>query len=151
VLVNDMGRALLSGFSFEDKDLETNVGPPVQWAAPEFLTEEGSARSAAGDIFGFGRMCLSVSLAEGQPHGGLEVEHDPKMHQISTKAHPLFPDVRESVVFFRTIKGLIPTRPTQEECDGVLMSDDLWSLAVDCWAMYPKERPTIDNVLERLR
>jgi hypothetical protein len=144
-----MGRALLSDFSYED--LETKLRPPTGWEAPEFCKREGSARSAAGDIFGFGRMCLSVSPAKGQPHGGLEVEHDPIMHQISTKARPLFPDVRESVVFFRTIMGLIPTRPTQEECDGVLMSDDLWSLAVDCWAMDPKERPTIDNVLERLR
>jgi hypothetical protein len=63
VLVNDMGRALLSDFLYDD--LEMELGPSIGWMAPERLTGEDSTRSAAGDIFGFGRMCLSVSLAMG--------------------------------------------------------------------------------------
>jgi hypothetical protein len=63
VLVDDTGRALLTDFSFES--LEANSGPPTGWAAPEFLTDEDSTRSAAGDIFGFGCLCLSVSVAKG--------------------------------------------------------------------------------------
>jgi hypothetical protein len=66
------------------------------------------------------------------------------------KQRPFFPR-SDLAVTLHIIKGETPKRPTQEECDGVPMSDDLWSLAVDCWAMNPKERPTIDNVLQRLR
>jgi hypothetical protein len=73
------------------------------------------------------------------------------VNQISTKKSPFWPDYQKDVlVCFMVTQGKTPRKPTDEECDGVPMSEELWSLAQDCWEIEAEQRPTIDSVLGRL-
>jgi hypothetical protein len=70
-------------------------------------------------------------------------------HQISTKKSPFHP-TNENLIRDMVETGVEPNKPTATECEGVPMSEELWSLARDCWKMDAKQRPTIGSVLERL-
>jgi hypothetical protein len=70
--------------------------------------------------------------------------------QISTKHSPFYPDVRQDGLIRDTVeRGVSPRKPRDEECEGLPMSEELWSLAEDCW-VEAQLRPTISSVLERL-
>jgi hypothetical protein len=126
--------------------------------APEILDVDPmnpglSRKNAAVDVFAFGRMCLSVSVAVTvhQVSGDAMVSEYMSFNQISTKKSPFYPDITtEELVRDMVERGETPRKPTDEECSGVPMSEELWSLAEDCWITDAKQRPTIDNVLERL-
>jgi hypothetical protein len=70
-------------------------------------------------------------------------------HQISTKKSPFHP-THENLIRDMVETGVEPNKPTDKDCEGVPMSEELWSLARDCWKMDAKQRPTIGSVLERL-
>lgn len=46
------------------------------------------------------------------------------------------------------MQGKRPDRPNDP--NGILMQDDLWRLVNECWVQEPKDRPSMDHVLEKL-
>jgi hypothetical protein len=131
----------------------------VRWTAPEILDVDPmnprlSRKNAAVDVFAFGRMCLSVSAVATvhQVSGDAMVSEYMSFNQISTKKSPFYPDITtEELVRDMVERGETPRKPTDEECDGAPILEDLWSLANDCWKMEAKQRPSMGRVLERLR
>jgi hypothetical protein len=167
VLVNDIGRAMLTDFGTvvvgeltKSKIITTQTAAGmVRWTAPEMLDVDPnnprlSRKSAAVDVFAFGRMCLSVSAVATvrQVSGDAMVSEYMSFNQISTKKSPFYPDItNEELVADMVEQGETPRKPTDQECDGAPISEDLWSLANDCWKKEAQKRPSMENVLERLR
>ena len=59
-----------------------------------------------------------------------------------------FPHCSSMAVMREIIKGKHPDRPTGPE--AVWFTDDLWEMLEQCWLHDPKQRPTIEGVLECL-
>jgi len=53
---------------------------------------------------------------------------------------------RDTAVIFKVTKGERPTRPSAE----LGLMDHIWSLMQDCWKGVPTERPSVDQIIERL-
>jgi hypothetical protein len=164
VLISDGGRAMLAGFSeIVVGDLEKDkIHTPkeavgmTRWTAPDILEVDPFSprlrrKDAAADVFAFGRLCLSVSAVViiHQVSGDAMVSEHTSFNQISIKKSPFHP-IHENLIWDMVESGVEPNRPTETECEGVPMTEELWSLARDCWKMDAKQRPTIGSVLERL-
>ena len=59
-----------------------------------------------------------------------------------------FPRYKEFAVMRRVIEGERPGRP--QGTKGRWFTDDLWGTLEQCWLPQPKDRPTVEAVLERL-
>ena len=64
--------------------------------------------------------------------------------------HPYSYITNDFVVAFEVVKGNPPRRPSQEECPHSPMSDEVWSITRQCWAIDPANRPTMPAVYELL-
>ena len=65
------------------------------------------------------------------------------MYEILTRKdpyheHPMFTAIA------KVAGGEIPQRPE------IIVDDEVWDLMMDCWTMKPRERPPIQDVIERL-
>lgn len=45
------------------------------------------------------------------------------------------------------MRGEDPPRPTDVECGGITLSDDMWDLIIKCWDKNPAHRPGMADVL----
>jgi len=59
-----------------------------------------------------------------------------------------FTRYKEFVVMRKVIEGERPGRP--EGAEGVWFTDDFWRMLENCWSSQPKDRPTVEAILERL-
>ena len=59
-----------------------------------------------------------------------------------------FPLCKEFTVMRKVIGGERPGRP--QEAEGIWFTDGLWGTLEQCWSPQPKDRPTIEAVLEHL-
>jgi hypothetical protein len=41
-------------------------------------------------------------------------------------------------------------RPSEEDCGGHSMSDELWEMALKCWVKEPSGRPSMESLLDTL-
>lgn len=102
-----------------------NIGT-VRWMAPERLHADSNARrTQAGDVYAFGCLCLMMHT------------HKQPFSHLSDFA----------VIVAVALKGELPKRPTEEQCQGVQMDDDLWTLLLQCWDREPSRRPSMSEVL----
>lgn len=70
--------------------------------------------------------------------------------QIFTEKAP-FSDLREPEVMFKVVfSDARPPRPP-EPAGNRGLSDEVWSLMQDCWAVRPNERPNMTTVVARVR
>ena len=61
---------------------------------------------------------------------------------------PPFPRHKEFAVMRRVIEGERPGRP--QGTKGIWFTDDLWGTLEQCWLPKPKDRPTVEAILEHL-
>ena len=64
---------------------------------------------------------------------------------------PFFENQYDIQVILGVMRGRRPTRPMLELCETRGISDELWDLIQTCWAQNPMERPTAEQIMERLR
>jgi hypothetical protein len=57
---------------------------------------------------------------------------------------------RDTEVIIKKSRGVLPTRPKDEQVILRGLNDQLWDLLMSCWIAEPAQRPTISHVLERL-
>jgi len=108
--------------------------PMMAFTAPEYLalSEDGkydpaqNVRKPPGDVYSYAMTCLQVYTTE-PPFGTM------------TRVEAM---IRASCFHER------PGRPVNSEQLG--LSDGMWALIQDCWKRNPEERPTMDDVLQRL-
>jgi hypothetical protein len=43
-----------------------------------------------------------------------------------------------------------PSEPTADECGGLPIPRQIWTIARNCWGRVPEERPTTDDILSQL-
>lgn len=49
------------------------------------------------------------------------------------------------------MKGQRPARPTHDLSETRGLTDNIWEIITQCWAHDPKSRPTVTEVVVRLR
>ncbi|KAG8862599.1 hypothetical protein FRB96_001157 [Tulasnella sp. 330] len=137
VCIAEDGHAMLSDFGLnplceyiaDGLTLTTNNSSSNYIPAPEILCpEEGSdpleRYTVASDVFDFGSMILEV-LSGRRPYYG----------------------VSRYRAIMAAMRGELPT-PAQHP--GLPEHDVMWDLIRSCWSVYPKDRPPMDVVAQKL-
>ncbi|KAI5989522.1 kinase-like domain-containing protein, partial [Pisolithus albus] len=132
VLVSSDRRALLTDFGLASVNMssfnmtvEAIRGGSYQWMAPELL--DNCAASNASDVWAFGMTAL----------------------ELFTRAVP-FPDCRSLAhVVGRLIHGRLPPRPAHGTTQFRL-TGTWWEICMSCWRRDPSQRPTVDEIAERI-
>ncbi|QRV95293.1 Tyrosine kinase family catalytic domain protein [Ceratobasidium sp. AG-Ba] len=147
VLVTDSGGGILGGFSLT-KELISGAANPAEdteplpqpvmtgktdgfrWMAPEMFSADNPALQTSSDVWSWGMMALE--LISGLAPFHLVQNTWMIIKKIETKGLPARTD-----------------HPKFEEYS--LEPDRMWRLLESCWAYDPRERPTIDDVVNELR
>ncbi|KDQ55758.1 hypothetical protein JAAARDRAFT_133559 [Jaapia argillacea MUCL 33604] len=137
ILIDEMGQARLADFGlsiFADSTrgaFTTSSGAgSTRWMAPELMQPQQfgfdrARRSRPSDVYAFGHVCL----------------------EIYTGHPPFFEDNSEPTVITKVLAGERPTRPTEDDCHGHCMSDELWRLMKLCWTHDPAGRPSASKLI----
>ena len=104
----------------------TNAGA-ARWVSPELLHPESSdldnsQPTKESDRYSLGMVVLEV----------LSGHHPFALHE-------------DTMIAQKVIEGEHPERP-----EGAWFTDDLWRTLEQCWSHQPRDRPTVEAVLERL-
>ncbi|KAG6818612.1 hypothetical protein H0H93_003476 [Arthromyces matolae] len=144
ILVDDTGTACVADFglsSISDPNIPAltsyssvaSKGGSVRWQAPELINPE----------------------SEDDIHNTIETLTDPASTdmQIFVAKLPFYQYPRDHTVSFKVMSG---ERPVQPEKGSPTWGDwgltnDIWSMMQKCWSAEVKKRPTVDNIIERLR
>ncbi|KZT25005.1 kinase-like protein [Neolentinus lepideus HHB14362 ss-1] len=134
ILVDEAGKALISGFGFRSvsryDDTATEIPLPApRWAAPEIYIHDSKGQAAefntACDVYAFGSVTYQI-LSGRIPY------------------HDLKTDVQVVLALLDYRK---PTHPT----DGIdHIPDEYRMLLQECWANDPEERPSINQIEARI-
>jgi hypothetical protein len=77
------------------------------------------------------------------------VGHNSLLDQIFTRRLP-FHELADVTVIVKVMDNVHPARPSQEECFGTILPDDLWHLILSCWDADAMGRPSIGDVIRVL-
>ncbi|KDQ14108.1 hypothetical protein BOTBODRAFT_110477 [Botryobasidium botryosum FD-172 SS1] len=140
ILISEFGNAYIADFGLSELNIEgynPNYSTPwliaghPRWQAPETInanTKEEARRTLATDIFAFGRVML----------------------ELFTKKVPLSSIDADFAVMIMVMKGEFPERPCDEGIEDRGLSDDMWELMLECWAVDPSQRPDARSIVVRL-
>jgi hypothetical protein len=92
----------------------------------------------SGDMFAFGRLCLSVGCSSVPASS-----HLIKIFQVYTRLAPFHTIFNDMAVFRKVFMNEQPPRPTLDECHDTAIPDKLWELIIRCWNVTPEDRPTV--------
>ncbi|KAJ3572232.1 hypothetical protein NP233_g3214 [Leucocoprinus birnbaumii] len=73
------------------------------------------------------------------------------MYEILTGRIPYHEFLREPIVLRKIVGGVSPTKPSIAEMEALELTEEVWNLIEECWAIDPADRPTIEIVLQRLK
>ncbi|KZT34302.1 kinase-like protein [Sistotremastrum suecicum HHB10207 ss-3] len=132
IVINDKGQALLTGFSVSHIRSEmsnttvTNTRSGfVRWLAPELTTPDTEERpSRASDIWQFS-MCIL---------------------ELLTGSHPFMESILHETVTMDLLQGKTPTRPSTWTYRKRGLTEPLWNLLEQCWALDMDSRPSITDM-----
>ncbi|EUC57267.1 Serine/Threonine-kinase TNNI3K [Rhizoctonia solani AG-3 Rhs1AP] len=139
ILIKDSGGAILGGFgltkaleSFENSGLPpavmTGKTESQRWLAPEMFDDEPVLKPPC-DVWGWAMAAL----------------------EIVSGSIPYHKHKQAMTVMLKISKGP-PKREDHPEFDIYAhRPDEMWELLVDCWKADPEERPTMDDVVSRLK
>ena len=139
ILIDQNGHACLADFGLltivSDSTYPTTSSSlrsagTTRWMSPELLDPdrfgfEDGRPTKASDCYALGMVVLEV---------------------LSGQAP--FSSYSGLVVMRKVIEGERPGRP--QGAEGVWFTDDLWEMLEQCWSPQPKDRPTVEAILERL-
>ncbi|KAI6000339.1 kinase-like domain-containing protein [Pisolithus orientalis] len=133
VLVSSDRRALLSDFGLSTLNVSTfnmtteaTRGGSFPWMAPELIND--CVASKESDMWAYGMTIL----------------------ELFTRSTP-FHDCRNCAsVMRRIVEKNLPARPA-EESTQFRLSDAWWEICMACWRPDPSSRPTITDVVEKLK
>jgi len=147
VLITQSGRACLADFGLAKAAMNSKTisvihsstgksGGTMRWQAPELLStdiEESESyeynSSKASDIYAFACVC----------------------YEIFSGQVPFFENPHDIRVILGVMRGKRPTRPSHDLSKTRGFSDEIWDLVQACWAHDPIQRPTAEQVVERIR
>ena len=101
----------------------TSSGDAVRYSAPELIENSNGSPTTHSDTYSFAMLILEC-ITEEVPFSNIARD--------------------ATVLHARTVKGQHPSRPDGQDRNHV--SDGLWKLMVDCWAVRPDKRPTMERV-----
>ena len=136
IMVDQRGKARLADFGLltfiSDPTNATNSSSflpagTTRWMSPELLHPEllgfnGSRPTKSSDTYALGMVIFEVLSGESP-----------------------FSNDKNVIVMRKIIEGVRPERP-----QVVWFTDGLWGTLEKCWSHQPKDRPTVETVLERL-
>jgi hypothetical protein len=62
-----------------------------------------------------------------------------------------YSDTKKSIhVVFKKGDGELPNRPKDERVVGRGLDDRMWELLCQCWSKKPDDRPSIEELVQRL-
>ncbi|KAG6890511.1 hypothetical protein C0995_007710 [Termitomyces sp. Mi166 len=144
VLVSEDGRAVLADFgtsSILDYNTLVGVSPPpsvsqegtARWRAPETFNFEGDEElpdTTASDVYAFAMVVYEI-FANQVPFSQFKID-------IS--------------IMRAVVEGERPPRPPANSASWTVwgLSEHMWSLMEGCWVTQPEERPTMQDVVDRL-
>ncbi|KAG6907410.1 hypothetical protein DXG01_009022 [Tephrocybe rancida] len=144
ILIDEQGRARLCDFGIasicdsEIRDWTTqssvgSKGGSTRWQAPELHDIESDnevQNTVYSDVYAFGGVC----------------------YQIFTGKVPFYQFSRDATVTLQVKAHKTPLRPDEP---GVPwqewgLTESIWQLMGDCWKAAPEERPTVQDIIERM-
>ncbi|KAF8596626.1 kinase-like protein [Ceratobasidium sp. AG-I] len=139
VLIDNDGRALLGGFGFsqelsasEDQATADHGGLPTdvtRFRAPEHHNDSGFPVKASADAWGWAMTALEL---------------------VGGKA-PFCEMQNEFQAVTAMVRGERPDRGVYRDIQPISDSDALWGLLEDCWAHDEVKRPSMDEVVTRMK
>ncbi|KZT20757.1 kinase-like protein [Neolentinus lepideus HHB14362 ss-1] len=136
VVIDAMGNPLLADFGVS-KIVEDITGVPFtqsrgvsesyRWFAPELCIGAG-IMSLQADVYAYGMTVLEL-LTHTQPFAYIK---------------------HTTEVVVEVARGNRPRRPTEAEVVQRGLEDNLWKIMCDCWAPERIDRPSIQDIIERL-
>lgn len=136
VLIDETGHARLV-----DSGLLTFVSDPANLIASGSATDAGAARWVSPELLHPELFDLDDSrpTRESDRYSLGMVILEVLSGQVPFALH------EDSIIAQKVIEGERPERP-----EGVWFTDDLWRTLEQCWSYQPRDRPTVEAVLERL-
>ncbi|KAG8729472.1 hypothetical protein FRC11_008711, partial [Ceratobasidium sp. 423] len=134
VLIKDSGRAVISGFGHADildnisLELEGSDHDKYRYMGPESLDNTTSALTFGSDIWSWGMTSLQI-LTDKPPFG----------------------NVTRGVKIIQEILTRLPERASYPKIEDYKHKDKIWKLLEDCWKKVPKDRPSADDIVKRLK
>ncbi|KAF9447999.1 kinase-like protein, partial [Macrolepiota fuliginosa MF-IS2] len=108
----------------------TRAGGTTRWVAPEMIedSEDGGLLrpSFASDIYSLASVII----------------------EIFTGKIPFCEIHNDITVLYKVMRGIRPTRPAYEMAPE--LTNDIWEIMQDCWSATSANRPTVDEVMDRL-
>ncbi|KAF9443254.1 kinase-like protein [Macrolepiota fuliginosa MF-IS2] len=139
IMITSTGSACLTDFglsSVADEDIlrwtsletTTQMGGTVRWMAPELLGD-GRRPTLFSDVFALGSV----------------------MYEILTNQLPFHEFPRNQTVMFKIFSGEKPSKPPSDAWVDLELTDGLWELMDLCWTFESSERPTVPDIVKRLK
>ncbi|KAJ7586650.1 kinase-like domain-containing protein [Mycena floridula] len=122
--IMDFGLSTVAASQMITSSAPSNNAGTVAWQAPE-LFEDLGRNSQKSDMYSFACVCYEVFT--GKP----PFCEQKKFHEMA--------------IMFKVRNGERPTRPASSE-----LNDTVWNCMEDCWKKNPDERPTAEEIVQRL-
>lgn len=134
ILVNEGWHVQLSDFGLtgiiDGTQRSSSRCGSVRWMAPELINPRAFQckvfqRTTASDVYAFSCVCL----------------------ELYTLRMPFSSDMHDSEVILAVIDGIRPDKPSPEDCNGRVLSHELWQLITRCWVQQPDQRLTSREII----
>jgi len=144
VLITHSKRACLADFGLAKAAMNSKTisvthgstgksGGTMRWLAPELIRTDSESyqysNSKASDIYALACVC----------------------YEIFSDQVPFFESPHDVLIILGVVQGKRPTRPLHDLSGKRGFSDEVWDLIEACWAQDPAQRPTAEQVVERIR
>ncbi|KAF9448603.1 kinase-like protein [Macrolepiota fuliginosa MF-IS2] len=142
IMITPAGSACLADFglsSVADEDIlrwttletSTRSGGTVRWMAPELFDENDKIvrPTLFSDVFALGSV----------------------MYEILTDQMPFHEFAQNHTVMFKIFSGEKPSKPPSSAWADLELTDGLWELMDLCWSFEPDKRPTLPDIIEKLK
>jgi len=123
-LLCDFGLATMLDFEYSGLETSQSFEGSIRWCSPELF--DAGKRTMSSDIWAWGFL----------------------VYEVITERLPFYDAEGPTVVMRRILDGQLPTAQETPEFDTVT---SVWGLLQWCWAMEPKDRPTINECLSELQ